>query len=349
MLAHGHVGLNKGTDMQFSAHMLYSWAQEEDRPYDVSKESTLYASSVVDAPDGKMWVAGADARFDLGAFGYLYAGYSHIEAKDALVVGRAIEVLHASGGGEFQLGVVDNYFGPGCTSTPAYGSTVPTERTHALYGPGGLEPAPAGCSAGTGAVDSVLAQYEFSVTNFMRMREEGGQKFWGDGADFKVVLYGMLNKVRSDYRPTDPTLWGPTDGNLKLKYGTDLQYHATPSVTAALRFDRLQPNSEVPEQSFAILSPRLVFSSNWVSREQLTFQYSRYFYNQRECAPGVSSPAGFSRYRESGSALCVQPPPAATPPDGFGANSENQDVDVRSAPTTRPDLNVFKIEATFWW
>ncbi|HEY6077348.1 MAG TPA: hypothetical protein VIW29_01000 [Polyangiaceae bacterium] len=350
MLAHGHVGLTKGTDMQFSTHFLYSWAQEEDRPYDISKESTLYASSVVDAPDGKMWVAGADARFDLGAFGYLYAGYSHIEAKDALVVGRALEVLHASGGGEFQLGVVDNYFGPGCTSTPAYGASVPnTERTHTLLGPGGLEAAPSGCSAGTGGVDSVLAQYEFSLTNFMRMREEGGQKFWGDGADLKLVLYGMLNKVRSDYRPIDPTVWGPTDGNLKLKYGVDLQYHATPSVTAALRVDRLQPNSEIPEQSFAILSPRLVFSSNWVSREQLTLQYSRYIYNQRECAPGVSSPAGFSRYREPGSALCVQPPPAATPPDGFGANSENQDVDARGAPTLRPDINVFKIEATFWW
>jgi hypothetical protein len=45
----------------------------------------------------------------------------------------------------------------------------------------------------------------------------------------------------------------------------------------------------------------------------------------------------------------VQPPPAATPPDGFGINSENQDVTNRSAPTLRPDVNVFKMEATFWW
>ncbi|HXK19981.1 MAG TPA: hypothetical protein VNG33_19355 [Polyangiaceae bacterium] len=345
MLAHGHAGLNKGTDMQFSAHMLYSWAQEEDRPYDISKEKTTYANSVVDAPDGNMWVAGADARFDLGKFGYFYGGYSHIGAKNALVIGRALEVLHASGGGEYQLGVVDNYFGPGCHAQV----TPMMERTGALVGPGDL-PAPTGCSAGTGSVDSVLGQYEFSLTNFLQMNEEGGQKFWGEGSDLKIVLYGMLNKVHSDYKPTEDlkTVWGPTDGNLKLKYGTDIQYHATPNITAAVRFDRLQPNSSIPEQSFAILSPRVVFSSNWVTREQLTLQYSRYIYNQRECG-NAPSPAEFARNRSAGSALCVQPPAAATPPDGFGINSENQDTDLRGAPTLRPDVNVFKIEATFWW
>jgi hypothetical protein len=343
MLAHGHVGVAKGNDMQFSAHMLYSWAQEEDRPYNISKDATGYANSIVDGRDGNMWTAGVDARFDLGAFGYLYGGYSHIGASNALVVGRALEVLHASGGGEYQLGVVDNYFGPGCR---AAGADPMVPRTGLLAGASGPYPE---CSAGTGSVDSVLAQYEFSLTNFLQMSEEGGQKFWGEGSDLKVAIYGMLNKVKSDYRPVDPTIWGPTDGNLKVKYGADIQYHATPSLTAALRADRLQPNSEVPEQSFTILSPRLVFTSNWVTREQLTFQYSRYFYNQRECAAPAASPAGFARYRTKGSALCVQPPPAATPPDGFGINSDNQTVTNRSAPSLRPDVNVFKIEATFWW
>lgn len=344
MLAHAHAGLNSGTDMQFSAHMLYSWAQEEDRPYDQAKENTMYSNSVVDVPDGNMWVAGADARFDLGAFGYFYGGYSHIGAKNALVVGRALEVLHASGGGEYQLGVVDNYFGPGCTAAVTPGS----DRTSALVGPGDV-PFPEGCSAGTGSVDSLLGQYEFSLTNFLQMSEEGGQKFWGEGSDLKIAVYGMLNKVHSDYKPLDKTVWGPTDGNLKLKYGADLQYHATPNITVALRADRLQPNSEIPEQSFSILSPRIVFTSNWVTREQLTFQYSRYLYNARECPSTAASPAGFARARTSGSALCVQPPPAATPPDGFGITSENQDNDLRSAPTLRPDVNVFKVEATFWW
>ena len=92
-----------------------------------------------------------------------------------------------------------------------------------------------------------------------------------------------------------------------------------------------------------------MFTSNWVTREQLTFQYSRYIYRQRECAEPATSPAGFSRNRGTGSALCVQPPPAATPPDGFGINSDNQSVTNRGAPSQRPDENVFNIQATFWW
>jgi hypothetical protein len=348
MLAHGHVGLTSGRDLQFTANMLYSWAQEEDRQYNVSKETNQYANAIVDAPDGNLWVAGADARVDLGKFGYFYGGYSHIGAKNALVVGRALEVLHASGGGEYRLGVVDNYFGPGC-----FAAAAPSmERTNSLVGPDSLGlPPPNGCSAGTGSVDTVLGQYEFSLTNFLQMNEEGGQKFWGEGSDFKVVVYGMLNKVKSDYKPleADKTVWGPTDGIMKIKYGADLQWHATPALTAAVRVDRLQPNSEIPEQSFAILSPRIVLSSNWVSREQITFQYSRYIYNQRECAANVPPPAGYTRARAAGSALCVQPPSSATPPDGFGATYENQDNKLRQAPTTRPDVNVFKIEATFWW
>ena len=342
MLAHGHLGLNKGNDMQFSTHLLYSWAQEEDRPYNTSKDSTQYANSIVDAKDGNMWVAGVDARFDLGAFGYLYGGYSHVGANNALVVGRALEVIHASGGGEYQLGIVDNYFGPGCR---AAGADPNVPRTAALAGASGPFPE---CSAGTGSVDTVLAQYEFSLTNFLQMSEEGGQKFWGEGSDLKIALYGMLNKVKSDYKPVDKTIWGATDGNLKVKYGADLQDHATPSITVALRADRLQPNKDVPEQSFSIISPRIVFTSNWVTREQLSFQYSRYVYNQRECVSGPS-PAGFARYRNANSALCVQPPPAATPPDGFGINSDNQTVTNRGAPSQRPDVNVFNIQATFWW
>ncbi len=107
----------------------------------------------------------------------------------------------------------------------------------------------------------------------------------------------------------------------------------------------MQPNSRVPEQSFAILSPRLVFKSKWVTREAITIQYSRYLYNQRSCA--VGNPADGMTYTP-GDEKCVQPPSSPVPPDGFGATYLGQ-TGQRGAPTTRPDVNVFKIEATMWW
>jgi hypothetical protein len=196
---------------------------------------------------------------------------------------------------------------------------------------------------GNGSVDTLLAQYEFSLTNFLQ-QSSGGQKFWGDGKDLYLKLYGMYNKVKSDYRPTDPNL--ATDGNTKLKFGADLSTSILPWLSAGLRFDRLQPNSKVPEQSFAILSPRIVFKSNWNTHETITLQYSRYMYNQRECTGGVTPADGV--LLSPGEERCVQPPPSPVPPDGFGAGYPAQSGQ-RGAPTTRPDVNVFKIEATMWW
>ena len=324
MLQHAHAGFNRGKDMQFSAHYLHSWTQEEDR--NMSTEGT----SVTNVPDGKMWVAGLDARFELGAFGYLYGAYSHVGLKDALTVGRAIEVIHASGGGEFGLGVVDNYLGLSCV------------------GPGAANPPyyemGQACSKGNGGVDTLLAQYEFSLTNFLQ-QSSGGQRFWGDGPDLTMKLYGMYNKVKSDV--------AANDGIHKLKYGADLAWSALSWLTAGVRFDRLQPNSRIPEQSFAILSPRLVFKSKFVTREAITLQYSRYFYNQRTCntqtSAGVETGSPADNTYTAGQEYCVQPPSSPVPPDGFGSTWEAFSSPQRAAPTTRPDLNVFKIEATMWW
>ena len=354
MLHHEHIGFKHTEAMQFSAHYLSSWTQEEARSNDpgvaVNMDGTSAvaytaprpaATSLTQIPDGKMWVAGLDARFDLSAFGYFYGAYSHVGLNNAVSVARAIEVIHSSGGGEFGLGVVDNYLGPSCVDS----GKNPVTHGHAYYPKLTEFDAGRPCSMGNGHVDTLLAQYEFSLTNFLQ-QSQGGQKFWGDGQDLYLKLYGMYNKVKSDF--------GANDGIHKLKFGADLSASILPWLSAGLRFDRLQPNSKVPEQSFAILSPRIVFKSNWNTHETITIQYSRYMYNQRECKsagiPGninAGSPADGVDYVK-GEELCVQPPPSPVPPDGFGAGFPAQTVQ-RGAPTVRPDVNVFKIEATMWW
>jgi hypothetical protein len=321
MLDHFHVGFKHTEAIQFSAHYLDSWTQEEEREVVAGGAN----EAITNIPDGKMWVAGLDGRFDMGAAGYLYAAYSHVGLKDAVTVSRAIEVIHASGGGEFGLGVVDNYLGPSCVGD----ATAPTTA-----GAGNLSGAPQ-CSLGNGGVDTLLAQYEFSVANFSQM-SSGGQKFWGEGEDLTLKLYGMYNKVKSDVTAYD--------GIHKLKFGADLAYAALPWLTAAVRFDREQPNSRIPEQSFAILSPRLVFKSKWVTREAITLQWSHYMYNQRTCVAGNPADEGY----EAGQDKCVQPPTSPVPPSGFGTLQETQ-TGMRGAPTTTPDENVFRIEATMWW
>ena len=362
MLGHGHVGLRLGMGIEVAAHYMHSFAKEEDRilqPPNPSPNGTIsayqapnYPSAVMGARDGSLAVMGADVRAELGALGFAYAGFSHIKAKDAIVVAPAIEVLHAFGGGEFQNGVTDNYFGPSCR-----GISAPTLNTGPFNtnreSPKNAAPDSAtvpGCSRGNGSVNSVLAQWEFSLQNFLQ-QSAGGQKFWGDGQDLKAVIYGMFNKVNSDV-----ALY---DGITKLKYGADLQAQILPWLTFATRYDRVQPNSEIPEQSFSVLSPRLVFKSTFNTREQISIQYSRYIYNQRECIPGVNPAFNTSEGAAANPYMgynydvrqlnCVQPPTAPSSPEGFGAHYQNLDPQTRGAPTTRPDINVFKIEASMWW
>ena len=258
----------------------------------------------------------------------------------------AIEVLHSYGGGQFNLGVTDNYLDTrGCI-----------QRNSALV------PGRAFCSGGNGTVNSILAQYEFSVANLLTNLESPGTRFWGEGRDLSIALYGMYNKVESENKcdlAADPTCSSATemDGVSKLKFGTDVVFSALSWFGVGTRFDRVQPNSRIPEQSFSVLSPRLIFRSKWVTHEEIQEQYSRYMYNQRTCDPGFDSavtgtgnPEGgvtpADGAWELGEERCVQPPTSPALPDGFGSTSLNGD---RGAPTYRPDVNVFKVQASMWW
>jgi hypothetical protein len=205
-----------------------------------------------------------------------------------------------------------------------------------------------GCSDGNGSINAISAQYEFSLTNFLQ-QSEGGQRFWGDGEDLRLILYGIYAMVSSESydTTTDAGIMGATPGYdvNKLKFGADLNWVALSWLQPGVRFDRIQPNSHIPEQSFAILSPRLTFKSQFLTREAISFQYSRYFYARRECNPnGVMDPLPFR---------CVQPPPAPVLYEGFGSFPDGQDSGNRATGTAQrphiPDVNVFKIEASMWW
>jgi hypothetical protein len=287
---HLHAGLSWKKTVDISAHHIYTWAQEEDRP----------GATLTNAKDGSMSIVGADVRVDANMFGYLYAGFSHISAENARVVGSAVEVIHSNGGGDFALGITSNYL------------DGPQRRSN-----------------GNGSVNTFVAQYELSIANVLSNMKKPATRYWGEGPDLKIAAFTMINSVSSD----DPDM----EGVRKVKYGFDLNGRVKSWLGLGLRFDRLQPNSKVPEQSFAVISPRIVFRTEWLSHEEIALQYSRYMYNERECADPTKP------------GLCVQPPSAPTLPDGFGATTTNQDPGNRGAPTTRPDLNVIRLQASMWW
>lgn len=329
-------------------------------------------------PDGHLTIFGPEMKWDAGGFGLLYLGYSVMKAKNALVVGPAVEVLHSSGGGEFALGVTNNYLdNPQCN--PAKGECS---------------------SGGTGTVHSLLGQYELRLHDLIQTAKSG-KRFWGDGWEVTGKLYGMFNQVNSDYSPARDGTYGarepyggvgvgaPAASSLarpnywvgqgkdyfsshsQLKFGGDLFANLTPLLGAGIRFDRVMPNNHLSGQSFSILSPRIELHSHWVTRERISLQYSRYFYAQRRCdllSPYSQGAAvsGSTEYPYNGSPQnftglpasidCTQTPSGPRLPDGWGATTLEAGVNTRGAPitgtnpnSTRPDENVIKLEASMWW
>jgi hypothetical protein len=282
VLNHAHVGFEWNDMVEFNLHYLAAYSMEEDRRGELTPDNRR----------GRMQVFGPELRINGNRAGYWYLAYSMIDVNKGRTVGPAIEVIHAQGGGNFTLGVVDNYL------------EGPTQQ-----------------SDGDGAIHTIGAQTEHSLRKILR-----GDPFWGAGWDVRLTVYGMLNFIDSP----DPDV----DGTFKIKYGADLFYSALPWLGAALRFDRVQPHSELPEQSFAILSPRLVFRSSWLTREQVYIQYSRYFFAQHEC----TDPTALY--------FCVQPPVSPVLPDGWGGASLDGD---RGGPLNLADHNVITIGANIWW
>jgi len=409
LLHHGHGFLEHG-GLKLGLHYLRAWSQEEDREgtgrftptgdgappdapnfpagYGYISEWGVYGEGAEGGwalPDGSMQVIGAEVKYDAGPYGLGYVGFAQMKADQALTVGPALEWLHAKGGGVFNLGVTNNYLdNPRCQMAAWVGT--PYDATQ----PAGQQGGPArGCSSGgTGTVNALLFQYEFSVTNLLQGLEDG-TTFWGDGMDFKAIVYAMYNKVTSNYDASRDFYASPVlDANgapiaantstwyqamlseekadyysdhSKLKYGANLLFNAYPAFAVGTRIDRVQPNNHIPEQSFTILSPRLEFRSRWVTREKITVQYSRYMYAQRQCAvhpqSGLYDPTA-SNPNRTGLPVdqrCAQPASAPRPPEGWGSMSQNL-VEERGQPVAggnpnavRPDVDVITIAAQMWW
>src|SRR5262249_46120574 len=94
----------------------------------------------------------------------------------------------------------------------------------------------------------------------------------------------------------------PGFSHSKFKAGAEVTYLPLSWFGVGGRFDEVQPNLDDSTQSFAVISPRVILRTAFVTHEQVLLQYSHYFYN---------SSAGHSMYPYS-----VQPGAA-----GLGADA----------------------------
>ena len=64
--------------------------------------------------------------------------------------------------------------------------------------------------------------------------------------------------------PADVDLY---DKRLRYKFGADVLYTFKPWMAVGFRADRVAPNSKDSQETFYVMSPRVVFKRSWYSHE----------------------------------------------------------------------------------
>jgi len=168
-VAHAHLGAVFKRQWIFGAHLIDVFANDNER-------STAFTQSTFNTdcnnmsampafcgrsnrdPRPRIMIYGFDIKQLHQWIGDGYLGFSVLDARNAMYIGDAIEVLHSFGGWQLH----DNYFGP----------------------PGLVDQV-------TGKIYSVEAQYSISIGQLLWHP----QAFWGQGPDAIVTAFGMFNHV----------------------------------------------------------------------------------------------------------------------------------------------------------
>jgi hypothetical protein len=197
------------------------------------------------APDGTITSLGADFRFSASHLGHFYVAGSYTKAKHAASVGRVIEINNAAGG----RGLIQNYLGAGDD----------------------------GDERGTGSLMTVGGQYDLSLAHLLLYP----RTFDGKSHDLVLSLFGMYTRTQSEDKTRDAAGNWLYDGVNMVKAGVEAGYTLTSWFAVGGRLDHVRPQSELEERNFSIVSPRLIFRSDWQSRDQVVLQYSHFFYGDK--------------------------------------------------------------------
>jgi hypothetical protein len=120
---------------------------------------------------------------------------------------------------------------------------------------------------GTGKLLIAGFEYNFSWAKYLWYP----QAFWGDGPDLITSVFANAGMVRES---RDPSF----DRRKLYKLGAEVTYRCLSWFAISGRYDHVAPNSKDLDESFDVISPKLIFRSNWNSHEQVTLAYTRWFY-----------------------------------------------------------------------
>lgn len=277
-LAHGHLGLAWRKFLTLGLHFIYTWTPDDNwsgmsgvSPGEQDwtklgnsqiKNVSNRVPRVLGPTPGSVMVAGADLRLNGGVLGDGYIGASYIDARNINALADSLEVIHSFAGWQFK----QNFFG------------VNFDPHTGQY---------AGPQNETGKVTTIEAQYAFSF-GALANRPAG---WWGQGPDVVATVFGMFTMVDSPAPVVNGATQGEgleggtvSDWNIKtkkLKFGGDVMYTPLGWFGLGCRFDMVQPDLDAKfggsHQNFEVITPRLVFKTQFITHEAIVVNYQRYF------------------------------------------------------------------------
>jgi len=118
---------------------------------------------------------------------------------------------------------------------------------------------------GTGTLAVAALNYTVSLGTIVAQP----RSFYGDGPDILINTGLVIAKSTTGFEPFN---------RVRHKYGLDVLYKFLPYLSAGVRGDRVVPNSRDSGETFHVVAARLVFKTDWQSRESVTLLYARWFY-----------------------------------------------------------------------
>ena len=240
LLAYLNLKVNYAKYADLAFHINTEWTADPN----LTQQSTPGDKSYAAAQQAHLSVVGFEGNVRVPYGGHLWLSPSFLSVRNGWALASAgTEVMHSLSA----AGIATNYM--------AYTGS-PTDST------------------GSGSMFNFGFLYENTLSGVRGIAP-------GRVPDVTVSLFGLL---------ADSKLNLPTGSTLKqypilaqneikqFKYGLDATLQATTWFAFMLRFDEVNYALGNPGYVFASFTPRVIFSSHFLSSERIYFQYSRYFY-----------------------------------------------------------------------
>ena len=210
-------------------------------------QSTKIGKSYTPAREAYVTTIGGEATLRAPYAGSLWVSPSHISVKNGWALAEAgIEVMHSLSGD----GLANNY----------------------LAWTGSLSD-----STGSGSIFNLGVLYENTLSSLL------GEAPGTEMPEVTLNVFGLFADVTLDL-PEGSVISQDRLG--QLKYGADLELQALDWLAFMLRWDEVDYNMDHGGYAFSAISPRVTFSSHFLSGESLYIQYSRYRYGDEMTLAG---------------------------------------------------------------